>query len=74
MEEKRGDKERTDRDAIYLYGSQQSLVIEEQKLPHLVNSLRVTLKALQKYFYQIILHINLINAKNAWKRMSQTIN
>lgn len=33
-----------------LYAAMQYLVIEDQMLPHLVNSLRVALNALQKYF------------------------
>ncbi|WP_273722147.1 MULTISPECIES: hypothetical protein, partial [unclassified Bartonella] len=33
-----------------LYAALQYLAIEDQELPHLVNSLRVALNALQKYF------------------------
>ncbi|MET3560358.1 hypothetical protein ABID39_001052 [Bartonella japonica] len=33
-----------------LYAALQSIVIEDQSLPHLVSSLRVALNALQKYF------------------------
>ncbi|WP_375696076.1 hypothetical protein [Bartonella sp. AC67GZZY] len=35
-----------------LHAALQSLVIEDQMLPHLVNSLRVALNALQKHFLQ----------------------
>ncbi|EJF84363.1 hypothetical protein MCY_01170, partial [Bartonella rattimassiliensis 15908] len=35
-----------------LYAALQYLVIEDQMLPYLVNSLRAALNALQKYFYK----------------------
>ncbi|MCZ2159005.1 hypothetical protein NPX99_06985 [Bartonella sp. 220] len=37
---------------LNLHAAIQYLVIEDQELPHLVNSLRIVLNALQKYFMQ----------------------